>query len=70
MQEVGKVIGKVITGLDKDKKYIYYTIYNETAKGVPFRDHYDLTAAVIIGTPIILNNKNGLLVNREAHQLL
>lgn len=41
-EAIGKVIGKVFNGIDKDKKYIYYTIYNETSKGVPFRDHYDL----------------------------
>lgn len=41
-EAIGKVIGHVINGLDKDKKYIYYTIYNETKKGIPFRDHYDL----------------------------
>jgi hypothetical protein len=39
---VGKAIGNVMTGIDKDKKYIYYTIYNETPKGVPYNDHYDL----------------------------
>lgn len=41
-QVLGKVIGQVMTGIDKDKKYIYYTIYNETSKGVMFIDHYDL----------------------------
>ncbi|MES2274666.1 MAG: hypothetical protein V4592_01505 [Bacteroidota bacterium] len=39
---VGKAIGHVMAGIDKDKKYIYYTIYNETEKGIPYRDHYDL----------------------------
>lgn len=38
----GKIIGKVMNGVDKDKKYIYYTIYNNTSKGVMFTDHYDL----------------------------
>lgn len=39
---LGKIIGKVINGIDKDNKYIYYTIYNNTPKGVMFTDHYDL----------------------------
>lgn len=42
----GKVIGNVMNGIDKDKKYIYYTIYNETPKGVMFIDHYDLKQAL------------------------
>lgn len=41
-EAIGKVIGSMMTGIDKDKKYIYYTIYNVTPKGVPVTDHYDL----------------------------
>lgn len=41
-EALGKVIGHVINGIDKDKKYIYYTIYNNTPKGVMYTDHYDL----------------------------
>lgn len=41
-EAISKVIGEIFTGIDKNKKYIYYTIYNETLKGIPFRDHYDL----------------------------
>jgi len=40
--EVQKVMPNVMAGIEKDKKYIYYTIYNESAKGVPITDHYDL----------------------------
>jgi transcriptional regulator of met regulon len=39
---VCKNIGKVFKGIDKEKKYIYYTIYNKTKKGIPVQDHYDL----------------------------
>jgi len=37
-----KMIGKLIPGVDKDKKYIYYTAYNKNAAGtIPVQDHHD-----------------------------
>lgn len=38
---IQKTIGSVMAGIDKNKKYIYYTTYNEEKKGVPVTDHYD-----------------------------
>ncbi len=38
---IGKSIGSVMTGIDKDKKYIYYTTYNEAKQGVAVNDHHD-----------------------------
>jgi len=39
---VQKIIGKLIPGVDKDKKYIYYTVNNYNAQGtIPVQDHHD-----------------------------
>jgi hypothetical protein len=39
---LGKIIGKLLPGVDKDKKYIYYTVYNKNAQGtIPVQDHHD-----------------------------
>lgn len=40
-EAIRQSIGGVMAGIDKDKKYIYYTTYNETKQGVPVTDHYD-----------------------------
>ncbi|GAB3929149.1 hypothetical protein [Mucilaginibacter myungsuensis] len=45
--EFGKIIGEVFEGVDKDKKYIFYTIYNKQLSGpnkgkVDIRDHFDI----------------------------
>lgn len=40
-EAIRQSIGSVMNGIDKDKKYIYYTTYNETKQGVAVNDHYD-----------------------------
>jgi len=39
---VQKIIGKLIPGVDKDKKYIYYTVNNYNTQGtIPVQGHHD-----------------------------
>lgn len=40
--DVQKAMPGAMAGIEKNNKYIYYTIYNKGAKGVPIADHYDL----------------------------
>jgi len=42
-EQVKKVIGKVMPGIDKDKKYILYSVFNQMPDGSKAFDHYDIT---------------------------
>lgn len=42
-EAVGKVIGEVMPGIDKNNKYIYYSIYNASANGSAYNTgHFDI----------------------------
>jgi hypothetical protein len=40
---IKKVIGNVMPGINKDKKYVFYSIFNQMPDGTRTFDHYDLT---------------------------
>jgi hypothetical protein len=40
---IKKVTGKVIPGIDKDKKYVFYDAYNEWPRSDRSVDRYDMT---------------------------
>jgi len=43
---VQKAIGAAIPGIDKDNKYIYYSVFNQMPDGSKAFDHYDITEKV------------------------
>lgn len=43
---VKKAIGNAIPGIDKDNKYIFYSIFNQMPDGTRAFDHYDITEKV------------------------
>lgn len=46
-EEVGKVIGSVFKGVDKDRKYIYYTIYHDKGNGhANPKEHTDMRQVI------------------------
>jgi hypothetical protein len=40
--QVKKLIGRAMPGVDIDKKYILYSVFNEKPNGVKTVDHYDV----------------------------
>lgn len=42
-EQIKKVIGKAMPGIDKDKKYVFYAAFNQRPTGYKTVDHYDMT---------------------------
>ena len=43
---IQKVIGQAMPGIDKNNKYIYYSVFNQMPDGTKAFDHYDITEKV------------------------
>jgi hypothetical protein len=43
-EAIKKVIDKTLPGIDKDKKYVLYSAFNEAPNGIKTVEHFDMTA--------------------------
>jgi hypothetical protein len=43
-EAIKKVIDKTLPGIDKDKKYVLYSAFNEAPTGIKTVEHFDMTA--------------------------
>jgi hypothetical protein len=43
-EAIKKVINKTLPGIDKDKKYVLYSAFNEAPTGIKTVEHFDMTA--------------------------
>jgi hypothetical protein len=41
-ETIRKVIGKTITGIDQENKYVFYSAFNEWPTGVKTVEHFDM----------------------------
>jgi len=42
-ESIRKVIGQAMPGIDKDKKYVFYSVFNQMPDGTKAFDHFDIT---------------------------
>jgi hypothetical protein len=42
-EDIRKVIGEAMPGIDKDKKYVFYSVFNQMPDGTKAFDHFDIT---------------------------
>jgi len=44
---IQKVIGKIMPGIDRDKKYVLYSVFNKMPNGSSSVDHFDITQQLL-----------------------